>query len=312
MVRTDVVQGILMVIGSLLIFGFVTHAAGGIGSITTLLDRPDTDHLFTLNAELPFAVLFGIAMAGSLKLLVDPRQLTRFYGLKDARGLRTGIWIAAVGILLIQFSLFPIGLYARMLLEGISDTDLVVPMLVTDVNVFPTFVADFLVVAITAAAMSSMDSVLLVAGSVLSRDVVGTLREVDGSEGVRWSRRGIVGVALVAAVIALNPPGGIVEITIFSGSLYAVCFVPTVILGLHWKRGDGVSAITSILFGITVLGLWLLMGLDGFVHEVFPALLASIGSYVAMALSRPTVDDPKIREIFAGFLRDGHSSDVAT
>ena len=311
-VRTDVVQGILMVIGSLLIFGFVTHAAGGIGSITTLLDRPDTDHLFTLNAELPFAVLFGIAMAGSLKLLVDPRQLTRFYGLKDARGLRTGIWIAAVGILLIQFSLFPIGLYARMLLEGISDTDLVVPMLVTDVNVFPTFVADFLVVAITAAAMSSMDSVLLVAGSVLSRDVVGTLREVDGSEGVRWSRRGIVGVALVAAVIALNPPGGIVEITIFSGSLYAVCFVPTVILGLHWKRGDGVSAITSILVGITVLGLWLLMGLDGFVHEVFPALLASIGSYVAMALSRPAVDDPKIREIFAGFLRDGHSSDVAT
>ena len=197
-VRTDVVQGILMVIGSLLIFGFVTHAAGGIGSITTLLDRPDTDHLFTLNAELPFAVLFGIAMAGSLKLLVDPRQLTRFYGLKDARGLRTGIWIAAVGILLIQFSLFPVGLYARMLLEGISDTDLVVPMLVNDVNVFPTFVADFLVVAITAAAMSSMDSVLLVAGSVLSRDVVGALREVDGSDGVRWSRRGIVGVASVS------------------------------------------------------------------------------------------------------------------
>ena len=86
MVRTDVVQGILMVIGSLLIFGFVTHAAGGIGSITALLDRPDTDHLFTLNAELPFAVLFGIAMAGSLKLLVDPRQLTRCYGWKDARG----------------------------------------------------------------------------------------------------------------------------------------------------------------------------------------------------------------------------------
>ena len=197
-------------------------------------------------------------------------------------------------------------------MEGVSDTDLVVPMLVNDVNVFPTFVADFLVVAITAAAMSSMDSVLLVAGSVLSRDVVGTLREVDESEGVRWSRRGIVGVALVAAVIALNPPGGIVEITIFSGSLYAVCFVPTVILGLHWKRGDGVSAITSILIGITVLGLWLLLGLDGFVHEVFPALLASIGSYVAMALSRPAIDDPKIREIFAGFLRDGRSSDVET
>lgn len=83
-VRTDVVQGILMVVGSLLIFGFVTHAAGGIGSIATLLERPDTAHLFTLNAKISFAVFFGIAMAGSLKLLVDPRQLSRFYGLKDA------------------------------------------------------------------------------------------------------------------------------------------------------------------------------------------------------------------------------------
>ena len=83
-VRTDVVQGILMVVGSLLIFGFVTHAAGVIGSIATLLERPDTAHLFTLNAKISFAVFFGIAMAGSLKLLVDPRQLSRFYGLKDA------------------------------------------------------------------------------------------------------------------------------------------------------------------------------------------------------------------------------------
>ena len=311
-VRTDVVQGILMVVGSVLIFGFVTHAAGGIASVTTLFDRPDTEHLFSLNAELPFAVLFGIAMAGSLKLLVDPRQLSRYYGLKNASGLRAGIWIAVVGILLIQFSLFPVGLYARMLLEGISDTDLVVPMLVNDANVFPTFVADFLVVAITAAAMSSMDSVLLVAGSVLSRDVVGSFRKVAGSEGVRWSRWAIVGVALTAALIALNPPGDIVEITIFSGSLYAVCFVPTVILGLHWDRGDGVSAVTSILVGITVLCVWLALGFDDFIHEVFPALFASIGSYVVMALSRPPVDDPKVREIFAGFSSDGSSDGAAT
>ncbi len=311
-VRTDVVQGILMVVGSMLIFGFVTHAAGGIASVATLFDRPDTEHLFSLNAELPFAVLIGIAMAGSLKLLVDPRQLSRFYGLKDARSLRAGIWIAAIGILLIQFSLFPVGLYARMLLEGVSDTDLVVPMLVNDVNVFPIIVADFLVVAITAAAMSSMDSVLLVAGSVLSRDVVGSFRELAGSESVRWSRWGIVGIALAAALIALNPPGGIVEITIFSGSLYAVCFVPTVILGLHWERGDSVSAVMSILVGITTLGVWLALGFDSFVHEVFPALAASISVYVVMALSRPPVDDPKIGEIFSGFLSDEGSDDDVT
>ncbi|MCH2354944.1 MAG: hypothetical protein MK295_10995, partial [Pseudomonadales bacterium] len=77
-------------------------------------------------------------------------------------------------------------------------------------------------------------------------------------------------------------------------------------------RGDGVSAVTSILVGITALGVWLALGFDSFIHEVFPALIASIGSYVVMALSRPPVDDPKVREIFAGYLSDGSSDGAAT
>ena len=112
-VRTDVLQGVLMVVGALLLFGFVTHAAGGVGVITELGTHPDTSHLTDLNAAIPFVVLVGIALAGSLKLLVDPRQVTRFYGLRDARSIRTGMWIAGIGILVVQFSLLPVGLYAR-------------------------------------------------------------------------------------------------------------------------------------------------------------------------------------------------------
>ena len=108
-VRTDVLQGVLMVVGALLLFGFVTHAAGGVGVIRELGARPDTSHLTELNAAIPFVVLVGIALAGSLKLLVDPRQVTRFYGLRDARSIRVGMWIAGIGILVVQFSLLPVG-----------------------------------------------------------------------------------------------------------------------------------------------------------------------------------------------------------
>ena len=184
-------------------------------------------------------------------------------------------------------------------------------MLVNDLNVFPALVADFLVVAITAAAMSSMDSALRVAGSVLSRGVVGSFREVTGSEGMHWPRCGIVGVASAAALIALNPPAGIVEITIFSGSLYTVCFVTTVILGLHWDRGEGVSDMGAIVVDVSTLGVWLALGFNSLVHEVFPALVASTGSYVVLALARTPVDDPQIREIFSSFDRGSDSQDAA-
>ena len=296
-VRTDVLQGSLMVVGSILLFYFITTAAGGVGVIAELPDEPSRAHLVELNGAIPFVVLIGIALAGSLKLLVDPRQVTRFYGLKDERSVRVGIWVAVIGILVIQVCLFPLGLYAHFLLDGVTDTDLVVPTLVNDPGVIPPLVGDFLVIAILAAAMSSLDSVLLVAASVASRDIFGRRRS-NQTNVVKGARLGVAGFAVVAAVVALNPPGGIVEITIFSGSLFAVCFVPTILLGLHWRRGNEAAALTAFAVGIAVLLGWLLVGLGDFVHEVFPALFASTIAYVAIAARGRPLTDPAVQGMF--------------
>jgi SSS family transporter len=280
-VRTDVVQGFLMILGSLLIFYFVTDAAGGIGVLPSLAERPDTANLFEASGAIPFVVLLGITLSGTLKLLVDPRQVSRFYALKDEKSVRLGIWVAVIGITLVMAFLLPVGLYARFLLDGVTDTDLVVPMLVSDPDIFPLWASDFLAIAMLAAAMSSMDSVLLVAASVLYNDVAGALR--PAARPLQWTRAGVVGFAILAAVLALNPPGGIVEITVFSGSLYAVCFFPAIVFGLHWRGGSAQAVLASIFVGIPVLLTWILSGLDRQVHEVFPALAASSLTYLIVA-----------------------------
>lgn len=297
-VRTDVVQGVLMVLGAVTIFYFVTRAAGGVGAISVLAERPDKSFLFELNGGIPFLVLMGISLSGSLKLLVDPRQLSRFYALKDDAAVRQGVWVAVIGLAVVQFCIFPVGVYAHLLMEGVTDTDLIVPTLVNDPTVFPLWAADFLIVAIVAAAMSSMDSVLLVAASTLYKNIVAPFRTTtptttspgsrSGITGqLQWTRLAVVGFAVVAAVMALRPPGDIVEITIFSGSLYAVCFFPAVVLGLHWLRGSSAAVLASMAVGVAVLLLWILVGLRGSLHEVFPALLASILTYVGVSLATP-------------------------
>lgn len=289
-VRTDVVQGILMIFGSVTIFAFVYSAAGGIGALQEMAQRPQTEHLFTMNAALPFVVLLGIALSGSLKLLVDPRQLSRFYALKDDHSVKVGIWVAVIGIAVIQFSLFPVGVMARALLDGVTDTDLVIPTLISDQAIFPLWVADCLIIAMVAAAMSSMDSVLLVAASVLYKDVVETIHPT--AHPLTWTRLGVIGVACLAAFVALDPPGGIVEITIFSGSLYAVCFLPAILFGLHWKGGSAAGVITSMVLGMATLVSWMLLGPRDVVHEVFPALAASCLAYLGIARLTP----PAIRQ----------------
>ena len=281
-VRTDVMQGILMVIGAMMIFYFVTDAAGGVGVIADLAEMPDKQHLFELNGGIPFAILVGISLSGALKLIVDPRQLSRFYALKDDREAKKGIWIALLGLLVVQACVFPVGIYSHFILDHVSDTDLIVPTLVADPSIFPYWAADFLIVAIVAAAMSSMDSVLLVAASTLFKNMIDPFTKAKA--GVRWTRLAVVGFAVLAAVLALRPPGDIVEITIFSGSLYAVCFLPAVLLGLHWQKGNAIAVLSSMLVGTVVLVLWLVGGYREHLHEVFPALIASIVVYVGLSL----------------------------
>ncbi len=276
-VRTDVLQGALMLLGSLVIFFFVTRAAGGVGAITELKAMPNKSFLFELNGGIPFAVLLGVSLSGSLKLLADPRQLSRFYALKDDTAVRQGKWIATLGLAVVLACLFPVGIYAHLILSEVADTDLIVPKLVNDSSVFPLWATDFLIVSILAAAMSSMDSVLLVAASTLYKNIVAPLG--GPSRELFWTRASVIGFSVLAALLALNPPGDIVEITIFSGSLYAVCFFPAIIFGLYWDQGSAKAVLCSMAVGVLSLIVWIATEFTQRLHEVFPALFLSTLTY---------------------------------
>ena len=289
-VQTDVIQGLLMVIGAIMLFFFVTEAAGGVGAITKLAQQSEKTYLFEWNGGISFAFLIGLSLSGALKLIVDPRQLSRFYALKNDQEAKRGVWVAVTGLLLVQLSIFPIGIYSHLLLENVTDTDLIVPTLLNAPEIFPIWAADFLTVAIIAAAMSSMDSVLLVAASTSFKNLIRPIYSTHAELG--WTRSLVIGVAVIAATLALKPPADIVEITIFSGSLYAVCFFPAVVLGLHWQRGDSWAVIGSMLMGTFVLVAWMISGLRGQLHEVFPALFVSVSTYVVISLLRQPLPAP--------------------
>ena len=276
-VRTDAIQGVLMLIGAMTIFYFVTQAAGGITSVSQLTDIPEKDYLFDLNGAVPFAVLLGVSLSGALKLIVDPRQLSRFYGLKSDAEVKRGMWIAVLGMALILACMFPIGLYAHLILENVTDTDLIIPRLVNDPAIFPFWVTDLLIVSIVSAAMSSMDSVLLVASSTLYKNIIAPFKTIENE--VRWSRVAVIAFACISALMALNPPGDIVGITIFSGSLYAVCFFPPVVFGLYGRVASAQTTLVSMILGMSALILWITLGLSTLLHEVFPALLVSASVY---------------------------------
>jgi SSS family transporter len=299
-VKTDAVQACFMIVAAVVLFIGTTRAAGGVGVIFDMKNVPETAHLFSWESAMAFPVLLGIIVAGTMKFMVEPRQLSRFYALEDEKATRTGMIVSTSAFLGVYALLVPIGIYAwRALPAGVSDSDLVVPSLLNNTTVFPEYVGAVLMVAMVAAAMSSLDSVLLVMATTFQRDVVSKFRPTsDDSHAIRNTRIMVAVFALVTAIIALNPPGQIVTLTAFSGSLFAACFFPAVVLGLHWRRGTGPAVLASFTLGILTLVLWKQLPFSGAIHQVFPALLLSTGAYVAISLMSKNPTNPKVTELF--------------
>jgi Na+/pantothenate symporter len=154
-------------------------------------------------------------------------------------------------------------------------------------------------VAMVAAAMSSLDSVLLVMASTAERDIVGLVRPaVSDAAALRATRYYVALFALVTAIVALNPPGGIVALTALSGSLYGACFFPAIVLGLHWRRGSGTAVIGSYAAGLAPLVLWRYTPWSEILHQVFPALLLSLITYVVLSLLGPCVESERVVSVF--------------
>jgi SSS family transporter len=275
-VKTDVVQGLVMLAAAFFLFIGTTRAAGGLGTIREL-QRSVKPELFQWDAAMPFLVLIGIIVAGTMKFMVEPRQLSRFFALEDERARRSGMVVSTLLFLVVYSLLVPIGLYAHAVIAGpIDDTDLIVPTLIADTGVFHPAIGAVLLVAMIAAAMSSLDSVLLVLASSFERDIIQRWAPTDSDQRTVARTRVYVAVfALITAILALRPIGGIVTLTAFSGSLYAACFFPALVLGLHSARGRGPSALASFAVGLGILLVWPLSPLGASIHQVFPALLLS-------------------------------------
>lgn len=298
-VKTDSVQGVVMIFAALILFTGTVRAAGGLGAVSEIRAQPGGEALFTWGGGVAIPVLMGTMFAGLVKFAVDPRQLSRFFALEGDNAARTGMIVSSVTFGAVFSLLIPVGIYARRLIPaGIEDTDLVVPTLLTEV--FGSGTGAFLLVAMVAAAMSSLDSVLLVMASTTERDLMSVLRpgRSEASE-MGWTKGWVALFALITAVISLDPPAGIVELTAFSGSLYGACFFPAVFFGLHWKRGSGAAVIASFAVGIGVLLGWEFVPGSEILHEVFPAMVLSTLAFVGTSLITEATANETVRRLMS-------------
>ena len=311
-VKTDAVQGLAMVVAAVLLFTGVVSASGGLGSYAVLAEDPATEPLLRWGGGVAVPLAMGVVFAGTVKFAVEPRQLSRFYALESRAAIRKGVWVSTIAFVVVYSLLIPVGLYARNIIPGgLADTDLVVPQLLTTPGVFSAGASAFLLLAMVAAAMSSLDSVLLVMASTAQRDIVGMVLPSHSERSVLTATRLYVALfALITAVIALNPPDGIVGLTALSGAIYGACFGPALLMGLYWRRGNGTATIASFVIGLVVLLLWNRLPWNGGIHQVFPGVVLSFVAYWAVAKFTPSYESDEVDGLFEAERRGARASNT--
>ncbi|HVS64565.1 MAG TPA: sodium:solute symporter family protein [Thermoanaerobaculia bacterium] len=283
-VYTDLLQLVVMVLGAALAVPLAIHDAGGAGSLLAWVQatRPMA---FRWDA-MPGTLLFTMGLAFTLGSVATPEKLIRLYAMKDLTTIRRGVLLAIVVTTVMNLMVFVLALCAIVLFPSLATGDLAMPMVAR--AVLPPLLGALLLAAVTAAMMSTVDSLLIVAGSALAHDIVGTLapRFVARHSHVWIARCGVVATGLVPLGLLASGvgEGELVQfIVLLFTALMASSFFAPVVLGVLWKRATRQGAMSAMVLGVSSAFAWELWGSEA-VDPVLPGFVVSMTAMVTVSL----------------------------
>ena len=125
-------------------------------------------------------------------------------------------------------------------------------------TLFNPWLAGFLLAAILAAVMSTIDSQLLVSSSSLTEDFYKSLFRPNASEKeLVWvSRLGVILIAVIAVYIAQDPKSRVLELVSYAWAGFGAAFGPIVIISLFWQKMTAKGALAGMIVGAVTVIVW--------------------------------------------------------
>jgi len=319
---SDLFQGLLMLLGlvSVPVFAWFALAPNqglvrSLGAIDAgLLDPWGSGGLTLKNA----CIIVSYAAVG-LGFLGSPQIFVRFISIKNEADINRGRWVALAYTLLTDAGAVLTGMLGRVLLTGPdvpvepalgTAAESILPLLVQ--HLFPTIIVGLFIAAVLSAIMSTIDSLLVVASSAVTRDLYQQMYHpgLPDESLTRLSRTvtlALAGLALAIAltVSVLSPDRTVFWFVIFGWSGIAATFCPGILLSLFWRGFNASGLIASMIVGFVCVPLFkfvfpLLPTAGPFISllgemapSIFVALLAGIvSSKLKPNPKRPTVTSP--------------------
>lgn len=255
---TDLFQGVFL-LGMIFIVPFLAfQKIGRIESIQEIAMAKNISLTLLPNYEpLTIMMMLLLAVGWGMGYFGMPHVITKFMSIESPSELNKSKWLGMAWQTLVLLAAIFVGLVAIAYFpHGITNPQMVFVDMVKDL--FHPFLAGFILCAVLAASMSTMDSQILVCASVLSEDLYGRFsgREIASEKKLKISRLGVVIVSVVALLLSLNRSATIMDTVSYSWAGLGSSFGPLVLSALYSKNINRYGAIAGILTGGSVVMLW--------------------------------------------------------
>jgi SSS family transporter len=265
-VWSDMFQGILMFLGLVLLPIVVVFSMNGTPGIFQSLNEidPALTNVFGTSDDvwMNIATMLGFALIG-LGFLGSPQVYVRFMSIRDESEIDKGKWVAIIFTLFTDAAAVTIGILGRVFFTQPGQD----PQAVLGVgaeNVLSMLTEQFLpyvlvaiyVAIVLSAIMSTIDSLLVIASSAITRDFYQKIFKpnLGEREMVKISRWVTLIMSVIALIIAMviakiSPDRTVFWMVIFGWSGIAATFCPVIILSLFWNGLTEKGAIASMISG---------------------------------------------------------------
>ena len=321
-VVTDTVQAILLIVGATAIFIIGLNQVGGWSAMTSQLAPEQLSLIKPVDDDfLPWPGILGVLLLGFYYWTLNQFIVQRTLGARNLDEGRKGALFAGLLKLPNLFIMILPGVMALLLYPDLSNPDLVFPTLAFDL--LPIGLRGLVMSALIAAIMSSLDSALNAASSLITLDFIKELRpETSQSTLVRLGRI-ITGIVMVIGAIYAPLIASFETLFEYFQSVLSYiipAIVAVYIIGLFWKRINGNGAFWTILSGLIigvplfilkeVTNVWTNLGLPP-IHFTYMAVLMFVFAFVLMTVISYATEAPdpeKIRKYT--FTRENYREDI--
>src|SRR5512137_1499487 len=266
----SLVQGIMILVGVLLVGPVVIAAAGGLEHINVVLASIDVNmtHLWYPQMHPPYAkyafmtpeYLVSFFFLLTFGLAAAPHVVNNVLAARDNKYFKWSPLAAFVIYAVIMYLCKITGFAARsMVEEGMITlpTNVSNPadysFIVAAEYVFPTIFAPIVAIIVLSAVMSTTDRLMLTIGSYVAWDVYRQFLNPAASEKsiTLLSRAAILASTILTLWLAWSNPPELLAWLIWMGiGVMLACFVTPLFAGLYWRRATREGALASMIVGL--------------------------------------------------------------